>query len=94
MDLDDYRVEQARSHHLEATGLSERASRFRRLRDELVGVLRESDPERWTMGALAREVGCSKELIAYILRERARRQGVTASSSGRPGSRPRPAACS
>ncbi len=81
MDADDYRAEQARRLHLEATGLSARASRLRVMRDTLVCVLRESDPERWTMGALARELGCSKELIAHILREGSRRE-ATASSSG------------
>ena len=68
MNTDDYRVEQARRHHAQARALDQRAHRYRVLRNALVRALRASDPERWTMSRLAAEVGCSKELIAFILR--------------------------
>jgi hypothetical protein len=65
---DDYRVEQARDYHAEARALDQRAHAYRRMRNTLVRTLRTGDPEKWTLSALAAEVGCSKELIAFILR--------------------------
>lgn len=45
------------------------ARRYREQRDRLVRLLRREDPGTWTLTKLAREVGCSKELIAHILRQ-------------------------
>lgn len=64
----DIRAEQAREHHREAAGLGEQAGRHREQRDRLVRQLRADDPQTWTYTALARAVGCSPELIAYIVR--------------------------
>lgn len=48
---------------------SEAAARAHRYqRDVLVRQLRSEDPATWTLSRLARAVGCSKELIAYILK--------------------------
>lgn len=41
---------------------------FRALRNQIVRELRAQDPEHWTMSTLAKGVGCSKELIAHILK--------------------------
>jgi len=64
----DIRAQQAREHHRESAGHTEQATRHRQQRDQLVRQLRADDPERWTYAALAKAVGCSPELIAYIIK--------------------------
>ena len=39
-------------------------------RDEIIDRLRRAEPERWSYTALARALGCSRELIAQIVRRR------------------------
>jgi len=46
------------------------AERHRQQRDALVRQLREADPHTWSYSALAAAVGCSKELIAAIIKGR------------------------
>jgi hypothetical protein len=65
---DEYRAEQARQHHADAAQLTKRARDLRLLRNALVRALRASNPDYWTLSQLGRELGCSKELIAHILR--------------------------
>lgn len=48
--------------------LTGQAGRHRAQRDQLVRQLRAEDPEYWTYPALARAVGCSPELVAYIIK--------------------------
>ena len=46
------------------------AARYRAERDEIIDRLRQAEPERWSYTALARALGCSRELIAQIVRRR------------------------
>lgn len=62
----DVRAALARDHHRAAARMVELARRDRGERDRLVRVLRAEDPERWTYEALAKAVGCSPELVAFI----------------------------
>jgi hypothetical protein len=48
------------------------ARQHRDQRDRLVKQLRAEDSERWTYPALAAAVGCSRELIAAIVKDRTR----------------------
>lgn len=66
---DDPRLARARGAHASAHGHDEAARQRRDIRDRIVRELRAEDPKRWTLSALAAEVGCSKELIAHILRQ-------------------------
>lgn len=64
----DIRAQQAREHHARSLEREGEAAREREQRDRLVRDLRQDDPAAWTYGALARAVGCSPELIAYIVK--------------------------
>jgi AraC-like DNA-binding protein len=64
----DIRAQQAREHHRESEGASGLAARHRAQRDALIRQLRAEDPKRWTYPALASAVGCSPELVAYIIK--------------------------
>jgi ribosome-binding protein aMBF1 (putative translation factor) len=46
------------------------AERHRQQRDALIRRAREENPGRWSYSALAAAVGCSKELIAAIIKGR------------------------
>ena len=48
------------------------AKERRSQRDKLIRRVRADNPAYWTYERLAGEVGCSKELIAYIITERRR----------------------
>lgn len=50
------------------------AARHRQQRDRLIRQLRDEDPRAWTYPALAAGVGCSAELIAYILKRKPPRE--------------------
>jgi AraC-like DNA-binding protein len=65
----DIRAQQAREHHARSLGLEDEAGREREMRDRLIRALREDDPQAWSYKALARAVGCSPELIAYIIKQ-------------------------
>jgi hypothetical protein len=42
------------------------AARLRAERDQLIRRLRAEDPQKWSYGALAAALGCSRELIALV----------------------------
>jgi hypothetical protein len=66
----DASVQQAREHHRRAAEALALAERHRQQRDALVRRAREEDPDRWSYGALAAALGCSKELVAAIVKRR------------------------
>ena len=66
----DPRIQQAREHHRRAAEALALAERHRQQRDALIRRAREDDPERWSYSALAAVIGCSKELIAAIVKGR------------------------
>lgn len=68
--MSDLRAAQARSAHLDAEGADRTAAQARAKRDRLVRQLRADDPQRWSLGALAKAVGCSRSLIQRILDEK------------------------
>jgi AraC-like DNA-binding protein len=65
----DLRVARARDSHQAAAEKDAQARAYRDTRDRLIRELRAEDPSYWTLGALAREIGCSKELIAHIVKQ-------------------------
>jgi ribosome-binding protein aMBF1 (putative translation factor) len=66
----DPKIQQAREHHRRAAEALALAERHRHQRDALIRRAREEDPERWSYSALAAAIGCSKELIAAIIKGR------------------------
>ena len=56
--------------HAQALAADAEAARYRAERDEIIDRLRRAEPERWSYTALARALGCSRELIAQIVRRR------------------------
>ena len=58
----------ARKAHLDAIASRDESKRFRQIRDEYIRQIRASDPKRWTYEAIADQVGCSLELVAFIVR--------------------------
>jgi hypothetical protein len=46
------------------------AERHRQQRDALIRQIRKDDPDAWSYGGLAAAIGCSKELIAAIVKGR------------------------
>ena len=67
----DIRAQQAREHHAKSIEREDEAAREREQRDRLVRALRADDPRLWSYGSLAKAVGCSPELIAYIIKSAA-----------------------
>lgn len=67
--VSDGRAQQAREHHRAAAAAEGDAARHREQRDRLIRALRDGDPDQWTYSALARAVGCSPELVAYIVKQ-------------------------
>lgn len=65
----------ARSHHRASLASAEQAKTEREARNRAVRALRAQDPQRWTYGALAAAVGCSRELIAVIITGHTNRGG-------------------
>lgn len=59
----------ARDRHRQANEADEVAARHRAVRDQLILQLRREDPRRWSYGAIAGAVGCSRELVAKIVRQ-------------------------
>jgi AraC-like DNA-binding protein len=68
----DIKVQQAREHHARSLEKEAEAGREREQRDRLIRQIRDDDPARWSYSALAKAVGCSRELIAYIVADRKR----------------------
>ncbi len=73
----DIRAQQAREHHRLAGEAEATARLHRDQRDQLVRLLREGDPVAWSYAALAGAVGCSPELVAYIIKGRSKAPGPT-----------------
>jgi hypothetical protein len=63
----DVRATRARELHQLAGTVTSQAATLREQRDQLVRQLRREDRDVWTYDRLAREVGCSAELIARIV---------------------------
>jgi len=68
--ISDIRAQQAREHHRASAAATDEAKQHQEQRNQLVRVLRDEDPQRWTYTALAGAVGCSPELIAAIVQGR------------------------
>ena len=64
----DVRVARARELHRKALEADELAARQRAERDALIRGLRAEDPKKWSYGALAAALGCSRELIALVVK--------------------------
>ena len=56
--------------HAKALEADAVAARYRAERDEIIDRLRADGSGRWSYTALARALGCSRELIAQIVRRR------------------------
>lgn|GEM_PF-504906 len=56
--------------HAKALEADALAARYRAERDSIIDRLREVEPKRWSYTALAHALGCSRELIAQIVRRR------------------------
>ena len=54
--------------HRKAVEADELAARQRAERDALIRRLRAEDPKRWSYGALAVALECSRELIALVVK--------------------------
>jgi hypothetical protein len=67
----DPKIQQAREHHRRAAEALALAERHRQQRDALIRQARQDDPGRRSYTALAAAIGCSKELIAAIVKGRA-----------------------
>lgn len=65
--MSDLRATAARSAHSDAERADRAAAQHRAKRDRLVRQLRAEDPQSWSLGALAKAVGCSRALIVRIL---------------------------
>lgn len=66
--MSDIRVAMARKAHQDSLQKREESHRHRQVRDAYIRELRADDPVRWTYQALADQVGCSLELVAYIVK--------------------------
>lgn len=64
----DPMLARARELHRKAAEAEQLAARQRAERDRLIRRLREQDPQRWSYSALAHALGCSRELVALIVR--------------------------
>lgn len=66
--VSDARAARARELHRKALEADALAARQRAERDALIRRLRLEDPKRWSYGALAAALGCSRELIALVVK--------------------------
>ncbi len=64
----DVLAARARELHEAAAEAERRAAELRAQRDQLILRLRSEDERRWSYGALAKAIGCSRELIAQVVR--------------------------
>lgn len=64
----DPRLARARELHEQAADAEALAAQRRAERDRLIRVLRAEDPVRWSYGAIAKALGCSRELVALVAR--------------------------
>ena len=68
--VSDLRAARARELHEQVAEAERRAARLRAERDRLIRQLRDEDSERWSYGALAKVIGCSRELVAQVAKRR------------------------
>lgn len=68
--VSDLTAARARELHEQAAEAERHASRLRAERDRLIRQLRDEDSERWSYGALAKAIGCSRELVAQVSKRR------------------------
>lgn len=66
----DVAAARARELHEQAAQAERRAAELRTQRDDLIRRLRAEDETRWSYGALATAIGCSRELIAQVIKRR------------------------
>jgi hypothetical protein len=64
------RAARAKELHANAAEADRIAEQYRAERDRLIYQLRDEDSQRWSYGALAAALGCSRELIALIVKRR------------------------
>ena len=65
---DDVLAARARVLHEEAIAMDRRSRQLRDERDLLIRKLRVNDPQRWSYGTLAKVIGCSRELVAAVVK--------------------------
>ena len=70
MGSSDPLVARAAELHAKALEADAVAAQYRAERDEIIDRLRADGSGRWSYTALARALGCSRELIAQIVRRR------------------------
>lgn len=68
--ISDARLARARELHRKAAEAEELAARLRAERDSLIKRLRTEDPEKWSYGSLAAGIGCSRELVALVIKRK------------------------
>jgi len=68
--VSDLKAARARELHDQASEAERRAADLRAERDRLIRQLRAEDEKRWSYGALAKAIGCSRELIAQVVKRR------------------------
>lgn len=68
--VSDMTAARAREMHERAAEAERRAAELRARRDDLIRRLRAEDEERWSYGAIAAAVGCSRELVAQVVKRR------------------------
>lgn len=66
--LEDSRLQQARTAHRDSIEFTANADRRRAARDKRIREVRAADPKKWSYAAIAKAVGCSPELVAYIVK--------------------------
>ncbi|HXH79756.1 hypothetical protein [Nocardioides sp.] len=66
--ISDPRAARAKELHAKALEADRVAAQYRADRDRIIHQLRADDRQRWSYGALAAVLGCSRELIALIVR--------------------------
>ena len=69
--VSDPRAARARELHRLAAEADALAASRRSERDRLILQLRAEEPQRWSYTTLAAAVGCSRELVALVLRRNA-----------------------
>ena len=68
--VSDLKAARDRELHDQASEAERRAADLRAERDRLIRQLRAEDEKRWSYGALAKAIGCSRELIAQVVKRR------------------------
>ena len=68
--VSDLTAARARELHEQAAEAERHAARLRAERDRLIRQLRDEDSGRWSYGALAKVIGCSRELVAQVSKRR------------------------